>query len=530
MSTAEVGTNAAVAAIGDRFGGGRPRRRGKRTAAAVVAVIVIAAIVLGVTRPFGNNSAKTSASGVVDNAYPTSTSTVTRQDISQKTSVNATLGYAGSYSITAPSGATAQQVAQAQQTVIQDQQTLSADQQTESDKSTADDQAIAAAQSTVNADLSTLSADEASESMACAGTGASAPACSQAQQKVSQDQAKLAQAQQQLASAQSNATIDHDQNQAKVASDQTKLQGDQAALASLRSTAVTTGTTYSWLPAVGDIVKEDQPVYALTNHPVPLLYGSIPASRAFYLGMSDGADVGELTGDLIVLGYGAGLTQSDHYSTATASAVDRWQRALGLPVTGEILLGQAIFEPGPLRVTSVTASLGQAVGAGDGTGGGGGGGTVLSATSTARQVTINLDAALQSEVKAGQKVGIVLPSGAITPGVISSVGTVATTPSGGGSPTITVEVTPTDPAATGRVDQAPVTVTITTATASDVLAVPIDALLGLSTGGYAVEVIDVGGIHHLVDVSLGLFDDADGLVQVTGSGLAAGQHVVVPAL
>jgi hypothetical protein len=37
-------------------------------------------------------------------------------------------------------------------------------------------------------------------------------------------------------------------------------------------------------------------------------------------------------------------------------------------------------------------------------------------------------------------------------------------------------------------------------------------------------------IHRLVPVSLGLFDDADGLVQVTGSGLAVGQRVVVPAL
>ena len=34
--------------------------------------------------------------------------------------------------------------------------------------------------------------------------------------------------------------------------------------------------------------------------------------------------------------------------------------------------------------------------------------------------------------------------------------------------------------------------------------------------------------HHLVAVSVGLFDDADGLVQVSGSGLAAGQRVVVP--
>jgi hypothetical protein len=33
-----------------------------------------------------------------------------------------------------------------------------------------------------------------------------------------------------------------------------------------------------------------------------------------------------------------------------------------------------------------------------------------------------------------------------------------------------------------------------------------------------------------VPVSLGLFDDAAGLVQVTGRGLAAGQQVVVPKI
>jgi hypothetical protein len=32
-----------------------------------------------------------------------------------------------------------------------------------------------------------------------------------------------------------------------------------------------------------------------------------------------------------------------------------------------------------------------------------------------------------------------------------------------------------------------------------------------------------------VPVRLGLFDDAAGLVQVTGPGLAAGQRIVVPA-
>ena len=42
--------------------------------------------------------------------------------------------------------------------------------------------------------------------------------------------------------------------------------------------------------------------------------------------------------------------------------------------------------------------------------------------------------------------------------------------------------------------------------------------------------VDAHGIHRLVPVTLGLFDDADGLVQVTGTGLAAGQRVVVPKL
>ena len=60
------------------------------------------------------------------------------------------------------------------------------------------------------------------------------------------------------------------------------------------------------------------------------------------------------------------------------------------------------------------------------------------------------------------------------------------------------------------------------------LVVPVDALLALASGGYAVEEIGAGGAHHLVAVTTGLFDDADGLVQVSGSGLAAGQRVVVP--
>ena len=57
--------------------------------------------------------------------------------------VGGSIGYDGSFTVAAPSGVSAQQVAQAQQAVTQDQQTLSADEQAESDASTADNQAIA---------------------------------------------------------------------------------------------------------------------------------------------------------------------------------------------------------------------------------------------------------------------------------------------------------------------------------------------------------------------------------------------------
>src|SRR5258708_14128063 len=111
-------------------------------------------------------------------------------------------------------------------------------------------------------------------------------------------------------------------------------------------------------------------------------------------------------------------------------------------------------------------------------------GTVLAARSARRVVTIALDAAEQAEVKAGDRVTITLPGGQATPGVVSSVGKVAT---GGSTPTVTVLVTPADPAATGSLDQAPVQVSLTTASVQDALVVPVNALMARASGGYAVE-------------------------------------------
>jgi hypothetical protein len=294
--------------------------------------------------------------------------------------------------------------------------------------------------------------------------------------------------------------------------------------------------TFTALPTVGQVVSQGQSLYSTNLDPVVLLYGATPASRNLSEGMS-GADVAQLNADLSALGDASTAAldpSSDYFSAATATALEKLQANLGVTQTGRLTLGQAVFLPTAARVTSA-ANLGGPAQPGA---------TVLQATSTTRAVLVALDATQQSEVKVGDHVTITLPDNQTTPGVVTSVGTVATLPSSGssggsassssssgsGTPTIQVDVTPTDPAATGTLDQAPVTVTITTATVNDALVVPVDALLAQSSGGYAVEVVGTGGIHHLALVSLGLFDDADGLVQVTSSGLAAGDRVVVPEL
>ena len=213
-------------------------------------------------------------------------------------------------------------------------------------------------------------------------------------------------------------------------------QSAQANLAALEATAVDPGQRPTpGCRRSGDLISEDQPVYSLSNQSVPLLYGSVAAYRAFYVGMSDGADVGQLTHDLIALGYGAGLTQSNHYSAATAAAVERWQTALGLPATGDDPAG-----PGGLRAGPDPGHLGHArrsaPSAGGGGSGGGGGGTVLTATSTTPVVTVALEVTQEYLVKPGDAVTVVLPDGTTTVGGrVETVGNVATCPGGSGSGT-----------------------------------------------------------------------------------------------
>jgi hypothetical protein len=284
------------------------------------------------------------------------------------------------------------------------------------------------------------------------------------------------------------------------------------------------GGTLTRLPQAGQVTGQGQALYWVDNgSPVVLLYGRVPAWRALDEGVT-GADVSQLNHDLVALGDASRSEISsagwDYFSWETAYGVQKLEERLGVSFPpGSLSLGQVVFEPAALRVATVTGSLG-----------GPASGPVLTATSDRHVVTIPLDASQQSEVKAGDRVTVTLPDGTTTPGVVSSVGRVAVTSGSGGNATTTipVEVKLTDAQAAGSLDQAPVTVNITTATARDALVVPVTALLAQSSGGYAVEVVGPGDTRRYVPVRPGISDDTSGLVQVTGA-LAPGQRVVVPA-
>jgi len=475
--------------------------------AAAALGLAVAAVAIVVTDPFGGRGG--SSHGVTDNEYPTSLQSVTRETLSQQTQESATLGFAGSSTIRIPMGTAPSAVTQAQQSVTTSEGMLAS---ATSSQST-DDATLAQARASLSADQQQeaveCAGDNAAQSPSSSGSGSGGSGgCASAAQMVSSDQQAVTAGAGRVAA-----------DQRSVTSAQTALTNARTALGTAQSHETIYGqdSAFTTVPSTGTVIRRGQSLYAIDGRPVLLLYGPVVATRTFAPGMSPGPDVAELNANLDALGFGDGLA-GDAFTAATAAAIRALQSARGLTVTGRLLLGSVVFKSRAVRVTGVMPNVadGSSVSPGP----------VLTVSSTEPQVAIQLDAALQDEVKVGDPVTITLPNDQTTPGRISYVSSVASDQ--GGSATITVDATPTDPAATGGLDQAPVNVSITTATVANALVVPVDALLALASGGYAVEEVGARGVHQLVPVTTGLFDDADGLVQVSGPGLAVGQRVVVP--
>jgi peptidoglycan hydrolase-like protein with peptidoglycan-binding domain len=239
--------------------------------------------------------------------------------------------------------------------------------------------------------------------------------------------------------------------------------------------------------------------------------------------VDNGPDVKQLDRALHHLGYGSDMTVDDKFTWETTKAVRAWQKDNGLKQTGRVDAAQVVFLPSPVRITSAKIAVGDPIHPGR---------QALTVTSTKRVVHIDLKADQQELAKPSAPATIQIPGGGTAHGKIVSVGTVAKKAAGAQSgqspePTVEVDIELTDARQVGRLDQAPVTVTLERQHRSNVLSVPVEALLALREGGFGVEVIEPGGVRRIVAVTTGGY--GNGRVEISGAGLTPGMKVGVAA-
>jgi peptidoglycan hydrolase-like protein with peptidoglycan-binding domain len=285
------------------------------------------------------------------------------------------------------------------------------------------------------------------------------------------------------------------------------------------------GGIYTKLPDDGDKVACGDVLYRVDDDPVVLLCGAVPAYRDLDLG-GKGHDVRQLNRNLHELGYdaGAGIDPDDNdFTWRTEKALKKLQHDKGFDATGALDVDDAVFLPKSVRIAKVTAEPGGSARPGA---------QVAQATSGTLEVQVALAASQQGEVKKGDRAQITLPGNSSVKGKVDRLGRVARTAGKDddvGGATIPAYISLDEPKKAHGLDRAPVQVDITTKGVMSALSVPVTALVGKSGGGFAVEVVRDGGRRELVAVKLGLFDTADGRVQVEGD-LAEGDQVVVPSL
>ncbi|WP_158882715.1 peptidoglycan-binding domain-containing protein [Amycolatopsis anabasis] len=269
--------------------------------------------------------------------------------------------------------------------------------------------------------------------------------------------------------------------------------------------------TVTWLPGPGAVIGRGEPLYAVDAVGVRVLFGATPMYRELGPGVPPGPDVHLVQENLIALGYREIGRADGIFGDATARALKRWQRAIGVEPTGKLALGDVVVAPGPVRVDRVTARLGAPAE-----------GELVTAGGIERLVTAELEESQQAYAKPGARAEIGLPDGRATTGTVQSVAPKAAEGKSGDGGKLVASLALADPAAapeTGRV-----TVAFDGERRAGVLAVPVQALLALAGGGYALEVADT---RRLIAVEPGLF--AAGLVEVSGQGLAEGLRVVTAA-
>lgn len=278
--------------------------------------------------------------------------------------------------------------------------------------------------------------------------------------------------------------------------------------------------TVTAAPAEGTTVSSGSVLLEVDTEPTVLLRGDVPAYRALDAGSSDGEDVQQLEQALVDLGHGDDLTVDEEFDDATADAVEAWETDLGrADPDGDVALGDVVFTTADVRVQQVLGSPGTRVQAAT---------AVVEVTGTERVVALAVTTRAAERLSPGTAAEVTLPDGTVTTATVRSVATRAQADAADpdAEATVAVELALDDPAGAAAWDSGTVDVRVERSRTEQATAVPVEALLALAEGGYALEVVG-DGTSTLVAVEIGTV--ADGWVQVTGDGVQAGTVVVVPA-
>jgi hypothetical protein len=277
-----------------------------------------------------------------------------------------------------------------------------------------------------------------------------------------------------------------------------------------------TGTgTVTRLPAAGDVTAAGKPLYWVNDRPVPVFFGATPLFRKLETPGTKGSDVAVVMDNLAQLGYRVGRRPDDdtkaEFTTTVSDALKRWQKKAGLEETGTLDVGQILVLDAPVRVASVQAQPGSTATE-----------ALFTVTPEARVVTLSVGVADAGALKAGTAVAVARPDAKEVPAKVTTVSHAPPAENGqSNQPKLDVTVVPDNPADVADLDSAPVQVKITTESRTGVLVVPVEALIALREGGYAVQL--PGG--QLRAVQTGMY--AQNKVEVTGAGVTEGLEVVI---
>ena len=272
----------------------------------------------------------------------------------------------------------------------------------------------------------------------------------------------------------------------------------------------------------GEKITRGDELFRVNEQLVTFLYGVVPMYRDLGPGDS-GVDVKQLEKNLAALGYD-GVTVDDEYTASTVDAVRAWQDDIGATPTGTVARGAVVFLPEGRQVDALRVDVGDTAVPGA---------PVLDVTGTDQVVSLDAEIDDRELFDVDTEVTIVLPGGDEVPGTVATTAVVELpSESGGGmgggatesESIFQVEIT-LDKRVSAELIGAAVDVVVAIDKRTDVLVVPVTALLALAEGGYGLEVVGDDGTTSIVPVTTGLF--GGGRVEVEGEGIGAGTVVRV---